>query len=241
MNDCLRKLTLIAMLLVALVAYANPVKKINDIKRDSLFIYGEATKHDSIDAYNAALNILQSNMQLWYEENGKTGKILRNMTFLADTISAMREGYHRVFAYVSIEKLEKAIQKDEEIEAEARKGLNNAVNTNVQLHSDPQTDAMMRELIEKASYQDFVKMVMQKQQEGLINSASRDITRLSDGSFLAIFSQTKKGYTLIYLLAPGENFRYDLKTGQQMDQDIFLQNRDTYRFLWFVPSINSKQ
>jgi len=231
---------LTTMLLFTLMVSAGPMERINAIKRDSMYIYGEATKPAAAKAYDAALDILQYNIQQWYDENNSKKRItktLRDLTFLADTIHAMRGDFHRVFAYIPISKLEETILSDAEMEATARKGAHiPAKISNAPLHPEPRIDEMLRTLIEKRNYQDFASLILQDKENGSISTASRDITLQQEDSYLAIFNKNKKSYNLLYLLAPGHGFRKDLITGQQIDQELFFQNRDTFRFLWFVPS-----
>lgn len=239
MKDKHRYQLLFAMLLAAFMANAGPVERINVIKRDPLYVYGEATKPTMADAYDAALNILQSNIQQWYEtqDKDKSGRVVRNLTFLADTIHAMRGSYHRVFAYVSIAKVEETIKSDAEKEAKARAGGRSAtVDSSATLHTDAPTNEMLRTLVNSQNYREFVAVITRNRQNGLVISASRDITQQPSGSYLAIFNKTKRDYTLLYLLKPGDGHRDDLITGQKIDSDILFQNRDNYRFLWFVPS-----
>ena len=238
-----RHLTLLAFLLTTFMFHADPGKRINEIKKDPTYIYGEVTKPTMDEAYDAALNILQFNIQKWYENKDKknTGKTLRNMTLFADTIHAMRGEYHRIFAYIAIPKLEEAIRKDAEFEAMAREGFPIAnVGSDTPKHEDPQMSIMLKALMEKTLLGDFSTMVVQYRNEGKISAASRDITLQTDGSYLAIFNKTKKGDTLLYLLTPGQGNRDDLVTGQKINPDLYFQHRDSYRFLWFVPSISNK-
>lgn len=238
-----QQLTLFALLLAALTAHADPGKRINEIKKSPMYIYGEATKHTIDEAYDAALNILQFNIQQWYENKDKknVGKTIRNITFLADTIHALRGGFNRVFAYVAISKVEETIRNDVEEEAKAREGARNANKGNdTPIHNNPQTDMMLKALMEKPILGDFAAMVVQYQKDGTIFAASRDITLQPDNSYLAIFNKTKKGDTLLYLLTPGQGNRDDLVSGQKINPDLYFQHRATYRFLWFVPSTSNK-
>ena len=233
-----RILILSTVLLTALTAYAGPGERINNIKRDPLYIYGEATKLTVEDAYDGALNILQHNIQQWYEDNDKknAGRIIRNMTFLADTISTMRGQYHRVFAYVVADKVTETLQKDMELEASMTKDGYNSSLKNTPLHPDSKTDTILRTLLEKTSFSNFATEVTQKRKEGSVTAASRDITLLTPDSYLAVFNKTKKGEPLLYLLKPGQNQRIDLISGQTIDTDILVHNRDSYRLIWFVLS-----
>ena len=239
-----QQLTLIALLLAALMAHADPGKRINEIKKNPMYIYGEATKSTVDEACDAALNILQFNIQQWYENKDKknVGKTLRNMTLLADTIHALRGEYHRVFAYVAISKVEETIHNDAEQVTMEREGIRNSnIGYDTPMRIDPQTDIMLKALMEKPIFGDFAAMVIQYQKDGTVSAASRDFTRQKDDSYLAIFNKTKKGDTLLYLLAPGQGNRDDLVSGQKINPDLYFQHRDTFKFLWFVPSTSNKK
>jgi len=233
-----RSITFMAFSLVTMMAMAGPVDEINKIKRDSLYVYGEATKPTTGDAYDAALNILQSNIQLWYEGSKKDrkNKVVRNLTFLADTINALRGDFHRVLAYVSIPKLENTIENDEKVVAEANKGVKpSVISSNKTLGNDPQMDNLLKTLISKSKYRDFAELIMKNHNDGIISNASRDIEQQPSGSYLAIFTKNKKDYVLNHLLAPGSGSRLDVVTGEEFDADIFIHS-DNYLFLWFVPT-----
>lgn len=230
---------LFALLFMVIMANAGPVEKINDIKRDPLYVYGESTKPTMSDAYDAALNILQSNIQKWYEtrEKSKSGRIVRNLTFLADTIHTMRGNYHRVFAYVSIAKLEETIKNDAEENSKARTGERpTTVDNSSSLHTDSQINETLLALANSQNLNQFAVIISQNEQNGLISSRGRDITQQPPGSYLAIFNDAKKDKPLLYLLKPGDRLRDDLITGQQIESDLYFQNQNSYRFIWFVLS-----
>jgi len=223
--------------MVALTAAAGPVERINAIKRDPSFIYGEATKATTDLAYDAALNVLQSNIQRWCEDNGdkKAGNTVRNMSFLADTIHAVRGGYQRVFAYVAAEKIRETLHKDREMVESARKGAASPILAPVTAQMASMTAGKaLRHLLEKRFYNDFAKQVVEDTKAGVLDKASRDITTRPANSYLAVFNRAQKGFPLIHLLVPGNGPRQDIMTGQVADPDIFLHHSDTYRLLWFV-------
>ena len=231
-------MALLSLAVAAVLAHADPVKRINEIKIDPAYIYGEATKLDANEAYDAALNILQFNIQQWYENSDRknAGKVLRNMTLIADTISTMRGGLHRVLAYVKIAKVEETIRNDAKQVAEGTKKTGNNAVKDAPAHKDPEKDKLLRVLMEKRIYGDFAALVTQKRKEGVVHDASRDFTIQTEDSYLAIFDRTKKGGMLRYLLAPGEGNRDDLISGSRINPDLYFQHHNAYTFLWFVLS-----
>ena len=238
-----RKLALCTLLATALLVHADPVKRINEIKMDPRFIYGEATKATTEEACDAALNILQRNIQQWHGEKDKTnvGKPLRDLTFLADTISAMRGGLHRVLAYVAMEKVEETLRHDEEQLKQPGNGATNDLLPGSPLHKDPQTDGLLKDLRGKTTYDEFENLVTQDIKEGKVSNASRDITIQTSDSYLAVFRRTKKGDILLNLLAPGDGKRDDLVSGEKIDPNVYVQDKDSYILLWFVPSTPNKE
>ena len=123
----------------------------------------------------------------------------------------------------------------------AREGVRKVIGEpDTPTHEDPQVDSMLKALMGKTVFGDFAALVIQNKNEGKISAASRDITLQTDDSYLAIFNKAKKGDTLLYLLAPGQGNRDDLVSGQKINPDLYFQNGDSYRFLWFVPSKTNK-
>lgn len=240
MNRHKRYIALIPILLTLFVAYADPGKKINDIKKDLSFLYGDATKPTISEAYDAALNKLQSNIQDWYEskDSKNTGKTIRNLTFLADTINSMRGNFYRVFAYVSIHKVEETLIKDMEQVASTRNSSQSETRKSdvTILDSNPKTDSLLRIFISKSNINDFEKQIVESSKQGIVTKASKDITLKPTDSYLAVFNKTKKGQPLLHLLPPGQGQLVDLLTGQPVDIDFIKHNRETYRILWFVLS-----
>lgn len=235
---------LITLLMPITGAKAGPVERINEIKLDPSFIYGEATKPTSAEAYDAALNVLQSNIQLWHEQNDKTGRMLRNLSFLADTIHATRGNFQRVFAFVSIDKIKQTIENDAKQVANRKKeGFSGIETSGGSLHEDPTLDAALRKLVGIPLFNDFVTQVEIYQHEGMATEASRDVSKMPNSSYLAVFNKTSKGEPLLYLLSPGKGRCNDIISGGEMDTDVLLQHKNSYKFLWFVlsPTNNLKK
>ena len=239
MKRSIRYLSLIILLLAVLSAHAGPKKTINEIKQDLTYIFGEATKADASEAYNAALNILQSGIQKWYEEKDKknTGKVIRDMTFLADTVHAMRGDFHRVFAYVSISQLEETLQADENKVSEmVNRSSSTTTLSSAMLDSDPRTSGILQQLVSKDKFQDFATAVTEYKKDDTITEASRGITQKPSNGYLAVFNKAKKGEPLLHLLVLGQGQPSDLLSGRAIDIEIdyFIHNREKYRLLWFV-------
>lgn len=73
-------------------------KEINNIKKNSQYIYHESTLPDKSEALNSAMEALQGQMNSWAEKNGNA--IANNVESVAKKIELPRGNMYRAFVYV---------------------------------------------------------------------------------------------------------------------------------------------
>ena len=99
-----RLITCILTLGLALATFAddNQVARINAIKKNSNYIYGDATMPTLADAVSFAYEMLQEEILKWTQQDSITLKVRSAMEIndLADTIMTRRAEMYRVFAFV---------------------------------------------------------------------------------------------------------------------------------------------
>lgn len=75
-------------------------KEINNIKKDSQYIYSESTLPDKSEALNSAMEALQGQMNNWARKNGNGSAIANNAESVAKKIELPRGNMYRAFVYV---------------------------------------------------------------------------------------------------------------------------------------------
>jgi hypothetical protein len=110
--DKTRIFCLISLLLLLCSTASNAdngnLEKINKIKKNHSYVYGEATMTEKPAALNAAMDILEANILEWVTERSKTDVekiVATDIRHLIDTIFLRRVNMVRAFVYVKKSKL----------------------------------------------------------------------------------------------------------------------------------------
>ncbi len=99
-----KAITIIILSLIAVLAHAmdKQLERINTIKKDHAYLYGETTMPTPDEATSISFETLQKEILNWATQEGskKTGKVtLAEINQLIDTITTRRANMYRVFAY----------------------------------------------------------------------------------------------------------------------------------------------
>ena len=103
-----KTLSLFFLLLVAVTSMAQTsMEEINRIKRDSEYLYGEATMNDKQAALQLAYELLETEIKNWAAaKNSKITSVTASQIFeIADTILLSRHNMIRAFVYVNTRNL----------------------------------------------------------------------------------------------------------------------------------------
>ena len=105
-----KTITIIILSLIAVLAHAmdRQLERINAIKKDHAYLYGETTMPTPEEAASISYEMLQKEILNWATQEGskKTGKVtLAEINQLIDTITTRRANMYRVFAYAEKGKL----------------------------------------------------------------------------------------------------------------------------------------
>lgn len=94
--------------------------RINAVKKDAAFLYGEATLQTKHEAVRLACDLLKNEVKKWSEENKKTYNDFPEaiLTRFADTIVVERSNHTRAFVYVKISDVASAILNGNQIKSE---------------------------------------------------------------------------------------------------------------------------
>lgn len=117
-----KTLSLFLLLLVAVTSMAQTTMgEINRIKRDSEYLYGEATMNDKQAALQLAYELLETEIKNWAAaKNSKITSVTASQIFeIADTIILSRHNMIRAFVYVNTRNLK--AQKGKTLTVEVRK------------------------------------------------------------------------------------------------------------------------
>ena len=127
-----RLITCILTMSVVLATFANDnqVARINAIKKNSNYIYGDATMPTLADAVSFAYETLQEEIQEWAQRDSITIKVKSaiEINSLADTIMTRRADMYRVFAYVKKSDL---IQSADTIKTEPQPTIKDEPHANI--------------------------------------------------------------------------------------------------------------
>ena len=99
-------LTLVASLMLATMAWAqeSPSKQINQIKRNSSYLYAEATMESPKEALSAARELLMQQVKEYIGTKSKfmdtEDVLVKNINGKCESLSMMRGTMHRMFVYV---------------------------------------------------------------------------------------------------------------------------------------------
>lgn len=209
-----RLLFVLAALLVFAFAKAdnsNDIKKkINSIKKNSQYLYAEATAPTEDEAYDIAEEMLYEEVNEWAATKKKLQNsvniAINNKQSLWTTISLPRGNMFRSFIYV---------KKSDILPVENSDIIN---NTNIQPSEVTALQSSIEKILPKTvetlaectEYSDFVSKVKQFKTEGKLRSYAR-YAQLDnpEACYLAIYNKDGK---IVAILSPG-NERHNINTG----------------------------
>ncbi len=216
MNMKVKKLILFAvMLLLATTAGADnndeAKKKINSIKKDSQYLYAEATAPTEQEAHDIAEEMLYEEINAWAASRKKLQKssslAVNNTQSLWTTMSLPRGNMIRSFIYV---------KKSDILPVENSEVID---NKNVLSNEQPEIESTIEEILPDAvatlakctEYSDLATKIKQLKNEGKLKSYAR-YAQLDnpEACYLAIYNKAGK---VVALLSPGTT-RHNISTGK---------------------------
>lgn len=194
-----------------LLAQDDMMSKINAIKMDSTYLYGEATLKTQEEASSSAKHLLQVSIRTWVEEETSTPcrLILTPLVQRADSMITKRANMIRFFAYVAKDSLKSVLLRD---------GVKMG---NVELKPDTIPLASMG-IMDQSSVLEQIKQVKSFYQlKRVIEPLSSQGIIKGYGKY-ATMTQPSESYLIIYdtdgdiraVLGKGSSERKNLSTGQ---------------------------
>ena len=216
-------------------------KKINKIKRDSQYLYAEATTKDANEAYETALELLNGFIDEYVQSkkkyNSSENIIIKDVRSHYEQIQMQRGDLTRVFVYV---------KKSDIIPAD-----NSTIRENVGKKEEPDTDVSVEEhlegdaslRLEKAWQQEIVDQLLAcntiVEAKSLLNRrkaeykvkriGTPDSCRNKETCFWVIGDESGK---LLTVLGKGSDKRTNFKT-LELDS---LENYSNAKAIWFTMS-----
>ena len=223
-----RLITVILAFVVAAVSFANDnqVTRINDIKKSSDYIYGDATMPTQADAISLAYEKLQSAIQEWSQVEHITLKVksVIEINNLADTILTRRADMYRVFAYVKKSDLASDTMPKDSLVTDS---VMQVIKQRFGGKNSRQSDALLR--IKEAKNFFELKQIMQPLKEN---------GKIIDYGKFATAEHPERCYLIVYdpagniraILDKGGDIRKNLKTGG----DDSIRNYRGCGAIWFL-------
>lgn len=224
---------------IALVAFAvdDRAEKINAIKKDSCYVYGEATMATQEEAMLVAYERLQDEVNSWAQMDS-----IKIMDFihLSDTIITRRAEMYRVFAYVEKPKLKHIVDSISAHNASHIAKKDSMLMTDsVRMIIDKRffgkegkmkqrtNDALLR--IKKAKNFFELKAIMQplKEKGDIIDYGKYVTATHPETCYLIVYDPAGN---ICALLGKGKDVRQNLKTGK----DDSIQNYRGCGAIWFT-------
>lgn len=231
-----KTLSLFLLLLVAVTTMAQTTMgEINRIKRDSEYLYGEATMNDKQAALQLAYELLETEIKNWAAaKNSKITSVTASKIFeVADTIILSRHNMIRAFVYVSTKNLKAQKGKTLTIEINKSEPITKPVVEKKEepvvqanpvtpatvikeepkkvVPTKPKNDALEK-LLKLTSFYDLEKTIEPLRIEGKIKSYGKYATMKNPEECYLIIYDTDANIRAI--LGKGTDSRKNLRTGK---------------------------
>lgn len=232
-----KTLSTLLLLLVAVTTMAQTTMgEINRIKRDSEYLYGEATMNDKQAALQLAYELLETEIKNWAAaKNSKITSVMASQIFeIADTILLSRHNMIRAFVYVNTRNLKAQkgktlvvdVQKNEpltkpvvEKKEEPVVAANPVTSTTVikaeepkkVVPAKPKNDALEK-ILNVTSFYNLEKTLEPLRVEGKVKSYGKYSTMQNPGECYLIIYDTDANIRAV--LGKGTTSRKNLRTGK---------------------------
>lgn len=232
-----KTLSTLLLLLVAVTTMAQTTMgEINRIKRDSEYLYGEATMNDKQAALQLAYELLETEIKNWAAaKNSKITSVTASQIFeIADTILLSRHNMIRAFVYVNTRNLKAQkgktlvvdVQKNEpltkpvvEKKEEPVVAVNPVTPTTVikaeepkkVVPAKPKNDALEK-ILKVTSFYNLEKTLEPLRIEGKVKSFGKYSTMQNPGECYLIIYDTDANIRAV--LGKGTTSRKNLRTGK---------------------------
>lgn len=232
-----KTLSTLLLLLVAVTTMAQTTMgEINRIKRDSEYLYGEATMNDKQAALQLAYELLETEIKNWAAaKNSKITSVTASQIFeIADTILLSRHNMIRAFVYVNTRNLKAQkgktlvvdVQKNEpltkpvvEKKEEPVVAVNPVTPTTVikaeepkkVVPAKPKNDALEK-ILKVTSFYNLEKTLEPLRIEGKVKSYGKYSTMQNPGECYLIIYDTDANIRAV--LGKGTTSRKNLRTGK---------------------------
>lgn len=229
-------LSTISLLFIAVTMMAQTsMEEINRIKRDSEYLYGEATMNDKQAALQLAYELLETEIKNWAAaKNSKITSVTASKIFeVADTIILSRRNMIRAFVYVSTKNLKAQKGKTLTIEINKSEPISKPVlekkeETVVQANpvtpatvikeepkkvvpTKPKNDALEK-ILKLTSFYDLEKTIEPLRIDGKVKSYGKYATMKNPEECYLIIYDTDANIRAI--LGKGTDSRKNLRTGK---------------------------
>jgi len=236
--------TILALgLAITSLALDNRLEKINNIKKNNEFLYGEATMPTQEEATSLAYEQLQKEVFSWAERDSVTLRVssIKDINCLADSIMTRRAEMFRVFVYIEKSRLLSIVDTIDTIKVDTPSATKDSLiikdSAKQVIHQkffgkeakmkQRQSDALLR--IKGAKNFFELKKIMQplKEKGEIIDYGKYATAQHPELCYLVVYDPAGN---ICALLGKGKDVRKNLKTGK----DDTIRNYRGCGAIWFT-------
>ena len=236
--------TILALgLAITSLALDNRLEKINNIKKNNEFLYGEATMPTQEEATSLAYEQLQKEVFSWAERDSVTLRVssIKDINCLADSIMTRRAEMFRVFVYIEKSRLLSIVDTIDTIKVDtssvikdsiiitdsAKQVINQKFFGKEAKMKQRQSDALLRIKGAKNFFELKKIMLPLKEKGEIIDYGKYATVQHPELCYLVVYDPAGN---ICALLGKGKDVRKNLKTGK----DDTIRNYRGCGAIWFT-------
>ena len=236
--------TILALgLAITSLALDNRLEKINNIKKNNEFLYGEATMPTQEEATSLAYEQLQKEVFSWAERDSVTLRVssIKDINCLADSIMTRRAEMFRVFVYIEKSRLLSIVDTIDTIKVDtssvikdsiiitdsAKQVINQKFFGKEAKMKQRQSDALLRIKSAKNFFELKKIMLPLKEKGEIIDYGKYATAQHPELCYLVVYDPAGN---ICALLGKGKDVRKNLKTGK----DDTIRNYRGCGAIWFT-------
>lgn len=224
-------LFLVLCTVLTIEAMDKRLEEINAVKRDTTYLYAEATMKTQTDAAKVANELLQEEIIRWTNEQQHPIDSISacKLSLQADTMVMRRSEMFRVFTYIKKEQLMSISQVAEIVEPKDSTLLNDDTKKMLIRRFSPQKDhSVLKKILHAKNFFELRNIMEPLKESGQITDYGKYATiKNPQDCYLIIYDPAGN---ICALLDKGEDPRKNLKTGK----DETIHNYRGCGAIWFI-------
>lgn len=202
--------------------YSETKAQINKIKKNSAYLYGEATLSSSEEALALAKEILEKEIDAWVEEREKLSSsnhvVIKNINKVSEQMTLPRGNMYRAFVYVKKSDIipsENVTIKDNNTRNITTAGNQQTTAPQNNNNNQPTTNPVLASILKLSNFSQLKDCLTTLKQEGKISSYDKYASLANPADYYLIIYNRQGQIEAI--LSPGQDSRINIKTNQPDD------------------------